>query len=53
LRATTVTLLLGAGVELREVQEFLGHRHVTTTPIYDKRRIAMSESVSHDVPVSM
>jgi len=51
LRATTATLLLGAGVDMRKVQDLLGHRHVTTTQIYDKRRIAVSESASHDVPI--
>lgn len=51
LRATTATLLLGAGVDIRKVQDLLGHRHVTTTQIYDKRRIAVSESASHDVPI--
>ena len=38
LRATSATLLLGAGVDIRKVQELLGHRHITTTQIYDKRR---------------
>jgi site-specific recombinase XerD len=51
LRATTATLLLGAGVDIRKVQELLGHRHVTTTQIYDKRRIAAAEGASHDMPI--
>jgi site-specific recombinase XerD len=51
LRATTATLLLSAGVDIRKVQELLGHRHVTTTQIYDKRRIQTSQSASHDVPI--
>lgn len=51
LRATTATLLLDAGVDIRKVQELLGHRHITTTQIYDKRRRTMSESASHEVPL--
>ena len=51
LRATTATLLLDAGVELTKVQALLGHRHITTTQIYDKRRRSTSESASHDVPI--
>ena len=51
LRATTATLLLDAGVDIRKVQDLLGHRHVTTTQIYDKRRRGTSESASHDVPI--
>ena len=51
LRATTATLLLDAGVDIRKVQELLGHRHVTTTQIYDKRRRTVKESASHDVPI--
>jgi integrase len=51
LRATTATLLLGAGVDIRKVQELLGHRHITTTQIYDKRRIAAAEGASHDMPI--
>jgi site-specific recombinase XerD len=51
LRATTANLLLDAGVDIRKVQDLLGHRHITTTQIYDKRRRGTSESASHDVPI--
>jgi integrase len=51
LRATSATLLLGAGVDIRKVQELLGHRHITTTQIYDKRLIAAAEGASHDMPI--
>lgn len=51
LRATTATLLLDAGVDIRKVQELLGHRHITTTQIYDKRRRGTAESASHDMPI--
>ena len=45
------TLLLDAGVDICKVQDLLGHRHVTTTQIYDKRRRTTKESASHDVPI--
>ncbi|MEM9828467.1 MAG: tyrosine-type recombinase/integrase [Planctomycetota bacterium] len=51
LRATTATLPLDSGMDICKVQELLGHRHVTTTQIYDKRRRAASDSASHDVPI--
>jgi hypothetical protein len=42
---------LCCGVDIRKVQGLLGHRHVTTTQIYDKRRRTTKESASHDVPI--
>lgn len=51
LRATTATILLDAGVDIRAVQELLGHKNVTTTQIYDKRRRSTAESASHDLPL--
>lgn len=51
LRATTATLLLEKGEDIRKVQELLGHAHITTTQVYDKRRIATKQSASHDVPI--
>lgn len=51
LRATAATLLLGAKVDIKKVQELLGHRHVTTTQIYDKRRFQTAEGASHDIPI--
>jgi site-specific recombinase XerD len=43
--------LLSAGVDIRKVQEFLSHRHLPTTQIYDKRRFGKAESASHAVPI--
>jgi site-specific recombinase XerD len=51
LRATTATLLLDAAVDIIKVKELLGHKHVTTTQIYDKRRRTTKEGASHDVPI--
>ena len=49
LRATCATRLLDLGVDIAKVQELLGHRHITTTQVYDKRRRSTLESASHDV----
>jgi site-specific recombinase XerD len=39
------------GVDISKVKNLLGHRHVTTTQIYDKRRRTPKECASHDVPI--
>ena len=51
LRATTATLLLDGNNDMAEVQELLGHRHITTTQIYDKRRRGTSDSASHKLVI--
>jgi site-specific recombinase XerD len=51
LRATVATLLLDSGIDISSVRDLLGHRHVTTTQIYDKRRRSTAESASHQVPL--
>ena len=47
IRATTTTLLLEAGEDIRDVQKLLGHKHVTVTQVYDKRRRGSKDSASH------
>ena len=49
--SAAVHLSLDAGVDIIMVKELLGHRHVTTTQIYDKRRRSAREGASHDVPI--
>lgn len=34
-----------------DIQDLLGHRHITTTQIYDKRRRSTSKSAPHDGPI--
>ena len=47
-----IVTTLQAQVDSTKVQELLGHCHVTTTQIYEKRRFHTSEGASHDFPIS-
>lgn len=47
-----IVTTLQAQVDITKVQELLGHFHVTTTQIYEKRRFHTSEGASHDFPIS-
>ena len=51
LRVTAAILLLSTKVDIKKVQELLGHRHVTTTQIDDKQRFHTAESASHEIPI--
>lgn len=51
LRATTATLLLDAGEDIRDVQKLLGHKSVTVTQVYDKRRRGTQDSASHRLSI--
>ena len=51
MRATTATLLLDAGVDIADVQKLLGHKHITVTQVYDKRRKGSKESASHKLTI--
>jgi site-specific recombinase XerD len=42
-------MLLNAGVVIIKVKQLLGHRHVTTTQTYDKRRRSAKDEALHDV----
>jgi site-specific recombinase XerD len=37
-------------VDIRKALELLGHRHITTTQIYDKRPRTTAERASPDMP---
>jgi site-specific recombinase XerD len=37
MRRTTATHLLDHGIDLSIVQKMLGHRHLSTTSLYDRR----------------
>ena len=51
IRATTATLLLDAGEDIRDVQKLLGHKSVAVTQVYDKRRRGTQDSASHRLSI--
>jgi integrase len=44
LRATSATSALLNGADIAEVQEWLGHSSISTTRLYDKRRMRAEDS---------
>ena len=48
---TTATVLLDGNNDTAEVQALLGHRHITTTQIYDNRRRGTAQSASHKLVI--
>ena len=49
LRATTATYLLSIGVPIEDVQTLLGHKNISTTLLYDKRKRTTLDSASHKI----
>jgi integrase/recombinase XerD len=49
LRATAATNALAHNADIAKVQEWLGHANVSTTRIYDKRRMRPEESPTFKV----
>ncbi len=51
LRRTTTTHLLQSGVDLSTVQQILGHRHISTTVLYDLRDEAAKRDAAERLSV--
>jgi site-specific recombinase XerD len=51
IRRTTATHLLEHGVDLAIVQKMLGHRHLTTTALYDRRGEAAKKKAAEELRV--
>jgi integrase/recombinase XerD len=49
LRATSATNALSNGSDIAEVQEWLGHSSISTTRLYDKRKMRPEDSPTFKV----
>ena len=49
LRATSATNALQNGSDIAEVQEWLGHSNISTTRLYDKRKLRPEDSPTFKV----
>ena len=49
LRATSATNALSNGSDIAEVQEWLGHSSISTTRLYDKRKMRVEDSPTFKV----
>jgi integrase/recombinase XerD len=49
LRATSATNALSNGSDIAEVQEWLGHSSISTTRLYDKRKMRSEDSPTFKV----
>jgi hypothetical protein len=50
-KLTTKTLLLNAGIDIIWVKQKVGHGHVTTNQMHDRRRQSLTWGPSCDVPI--
>jgi site-specific recombinase XerD len=49
LRATSATNALSNGSDIAEVQEWLGHTSISTTRLYDKRKMRPEDSPTFNI----
>jgi integrase len=49
IRRTTATHLLDKGIDIGTVQQMLGHRHVATTLLYDRRGEKAKQKAAHEL----
>jgi integrase/recombinase XerD len=52
-RKATATNLLEQGVELADVQHFLGHADPRTTKLYDQRQISVTRNIVERIGIRL